>query len=94
MPEISGYEMHDPAGHESSNIRYGIRGKTDLTNWMKAINIDETRGQVGAFDLQIMKKRQLRLGAVDEILLSLYVRGLTSPEISTFFAKIYGDRVI
>ncbi len=37
--------------------------------------------------------RQRRLGEVDEIVLSLYARGLTTGEISAHFEQIYGASV-
>jgi len=40
-----------------------------------------------------VKKRQRRLGGVDEIVLSLYAKGLTTGEISAHFAEIYGASV-
>ena len=40
-----------------------------------------------------MKKRQRRLTGVDEIVLSLYAKGLTTGEISAHFAEIYGASV-
>src|SRR5206468_5623263 len=39
------------------------------------------------------KKRQRRLNGVDEIVLSLYAKGLTTGEISAHFAEIYGASV-
>jgi putative transposase len=40
-----------------------------------------------------VKKRQRRLSDVDEIVLSLYAKGLTTGEISAHFAEIYGASV-
>ena len=40
-----------------------------------------------------MKKRQRRLTGVDEIVLSLTARGLTTGEISAHFAEVYGASV-
>ena len=40
-----------------------------------------------------MKKRQRRLNGVEEIVLSLYAKGLTTGEISAHFAEIYGASV-
>ena len=40
-----------------------------------------------------MKKRQRRLNDVDEIVLSLYAKGLTTGEISAHFAEIYGASI-
>lgn len=41
----------------------------------------------------IIKKHQRRLGQVDEIILSLTARGLTTGEISAHFQEIYGASV-
>ena len=43
-----------------------------------------------SFDPQIVKKRKRRLTGVDEIVLSLTARGLTTGEISAHFAEVYG----
>ena len=40
-----------------------------------------------------MRKRQRRLTDVDEIVLSLYAKGLTTGEISAHFAEIYGASI-
>ena len=40
-----------------------------------------------------MKKRQRRLLDVDEVVLSLYAKGLTTGEISAHFADIYGASI-
>ena len=58
-----------------------------------ARTIDVPRDRAGTFEPQIVKKRQRRLGEVDEIVLSLYAKGLTTGEISAHFAEIYGASV-
>jgi len=40
-----------------------------------------------------VKKRQRRLLDVDEVVLSLYAKGLTTGEISAHFADIYGASI-
>jgi putative transposase len=57
------------------------------------VQIAVPRDRAGTFDPQIVKKRQRRLGGVDEVVLSLYARGLTTGEISAHFAEIYGASV-
>jgi putative transposase len=47
----------------------------------------------GTFEPVIVKKRQPRLSEVDEIVLLLYARGLTTGKISAHFAQIYGASV-
>ena len=93
MTEHLGYEKHDPAGRDSGNIRNGTRAKTVLTESSGHVELDVPRDRAGTFEPQIVKKRQRRLTGVDEIVLSLYAKGLTTGEISAHFAEIYGASV-
>lgn len=47
----------------------------------------------GTFEPVIVKKRQRRLSDVDEVVLSLYAKGLTTGEISAHFAEVYDASV-
>ena len=93
MTEHLGYEKHDPAGAGTGNIRNGTRGKTVLTESTGHVEIEVPRDRAGTFEPQIVKKRQRRLNGVDEVVLSLYAKGLTTGEISAHFAEIYGASV-
>jgi transposase-like protein len=93
MTDHLGYEKHDPAGVGAENIRNGTRSKTVISGNSGPVDIDVPRDRAGTFDPQIVKKRQRRLGEVDEIVLSLYAKGLTTGEISAHFAEIYGASV-
>ena len=93
MTEHLGYEKHDPAGAGTGNIRNGTRSKTVLTENTGQVEIDVPRDRAGTFEPQIVKKRQRRLNGVDEVVLSLYAKGLTTGEISSHFAEIYGASV-
>ena len=93
MTEHLGYEKHDPAGTGSGNIRNGTRAKTVLTEHAGPVDIDVPRDRAGTFEPQIVRKRQRRLSGVDEVVLSLYAKGLTTGEISAHFAEIYGASV-
>src|SRR4051794_10786469 len=93
MTEHLGYEKHDPAGAGTGNIRNGTRSKTVLTENTGQVEIEVPRDRAGTFEPQIVRKRQRRLNGVDEIVLSLYAKGLTTGEISAHFAEIYGASV-
>ena len=93
MTEHLGYEKHDPAGAGSGNIRNGTRVKSVLTEATGQVDIEVPRDRASTFEPQIVKKRQRRLSGVDEIVLSLYAKGLTTGEISAHFAEIYGASV-
>src|ERR1700744_915966 len=93
MTEHLGYEKHDPAGAGTGNIRNGARSKTVLTEHSGPVEIDVPRDRADTFEPQIVRKRQRRLNGVDEVVLSLYAKGLTTGEISAHFAEIYGASV-
>src|SRR6185437_2128751 len=93
MTEHLGYEKHDPAGAGTGNVRNGTRAKTVLTEASGHVEGEVPRDRAGTFEPQIVRKRQRRLNGVDEIVLSLYAKGLTSGEISAHFAEIYGPSV-
>jgi putative transposase len=88
-----GYEKHDPPGAGTGNIRNGTRAKTVLTEAIGQVEIEVPRDRAGSFEPQIVRKRQRRLTGVDEMVLSLYAKGLTTGEISAHFAEIYGASV-
>ena len=94
MSEHLGHEKHlAPQERDSTNIRNGTRAKTVLTEATGHVEIDVPRDRDGTFEPQIVKKRQRRLSGVEEIVLSLYAKGLTTGEISAHFAEIYGASV-
>jgi len=93
ITEHLGHEKHGQASGETGNVRNGTRAKTVLTEATGQVQIDVPRDRAGTFEPQIVKKRQRRLTCVDEIVLSLYAKGLTTGEISAHFAEIYGASV-
>jgi putative transposase len=92
MVEHLGYEKHDPDGRNSGNSRNGTRSKTVLTE-IGPVEIEVPRDTESTFEPQIVKKRQRRLTGVDEIVLSLTARGLTTGEIAAHFQEVYGARI-
>ncbi|HEY7274301.1 MAG TPA: IS256 family transposase [Actinoplanes sp.] len=77
------------AGRESTNVRNGSRSKTVVSDAAGEVRIDVPRDRAGTFEPRIVRKRQRLLTEVDEIVLSLYAKGLTTGEISAHFAEIY-----
>jgi len=93
LTEHLGHDKHGPAGNESGNVRNGTRPKTVLTEGSGQVAIDVPRDRDSTFEPQIVKKRQRRLTGIDQIVLSLYAKGLTTGEISAHFHEIYGASV-
>jgi len=81
------------ADRESTNVRNGTRSKTIISDAADEVEINLPRDRESSFEPQIVKKRQRRLTDVDEIVLSLYAKGMTIGKISARFAEIYGASV-
>jgi transposase-like protein len=92
MSEHLGYDKHDAAGRNRGNSRNGIRSKTVLTE-IGPVQIDVPRDRDGTFEPAIVRKRQRRLDGIDQIVLSLTARGLTTGEIAAHFEEVYGAKV-
>lgn len=95
-------EMTEHLGHEpnrtdtereSVNIRNGTRTKTVISDAVGEVEIAVPRDREGTFEPQIVRKRQRRLNSVDEVVLSLYAKGMTTGEISAHFSEMYGASV-
>ncbi|ALL85866.1 transposase (plasmid) [Pseudonocardia sp. EC080619-01] len=94
MTEHLGHDKNRAApGRESTNVRNGSRSKTVLSDAAGDVEIDVPRDRASTFEPQIVKKRQRRLTDVDEVVLSLYAKGMTTGEISAHFADFYGAAV-
>src|SRR3954452_22831755 len=83
-----GYDKHDPAGRTGGNSRNGTRVKTVLTE-VGPVEIEVPRDRDGSFDPQMVRKRQRRLDGINQLVLSLTARGLTTGEIAAHFAEVY-----
>ena len=93
MSEHLGYDRHDPAGREKgSNSRNGTRAKTVLTD-VGPVEIDVPRDRDGSFEPKIVRKRQRRLSGVDEMVILLVAKGLTTGEVAAHMAEVYGADV-
>jgi transposase-like protein len=81
-----------PEGRNRGNSRNGSRSKTVPTE-VGEVEIEVPRDRDGSFEPQIVKKRQRRLSGVDELVISLAAKGLTTGEIAAHFADVYWAEV-
>ena len=87
-----GSGKHERAGRVSGNARNGRRAKTVLTE-AGPVELDVPRDRDGSFTPQIVRKRQRRLSGVDDLVISLTAKGLTTGEVSAHLAEVYGAAV-
>jgi putative transposase len=92
LTEHVGYEPHDRAGHHSGNSRNGTRTKTVVTD-IGPVEVDVPRDRNGTFEPQIVRKRQRRLTGVDDLVVSLVAKGLTTGEVQAHLGEVYGAEV-
>ena len=92
MSEHLGYDKHEPAGRNGDNSRNGTRSKT-VTTEVGPVELEVPRDRDGSFVPKTIRKRQRRLHGVDEMVLSLAAKGLTTGEISAHLADVYGAEV-
>src|SRR4051794_10821924 len=92
MTEHLGYDKHDAAGRGSGNSRNGTRSKTVFTE-IGRVELDVPRDTNSTVDPVLVRKRQRRLTGIDEIVLSLTAKGLTTGEIAAHCDDVYGATV-
>ena len=92
MDDHLGYVKGDPAGNGTGNSRNGSYGKT-ITTTSGPVRLSVPRDRTSAFEPQIVAKGQRRVGQVDDMILSLYARGMTTRDIHAHLAEIYGVEV-
>jgi transposase-like protein len=87
-----GYEAGDPAGRNGGNSRNGTRAKTVHTE-VGPVELDVPRDRASSFEPKIVRKRQRRLTGVEDLVVSLTAKGLTTGEVQAHLAEIYGAQV-
>ena len=89
MTHELGYERGDPAGVGSGNSRNGTSQKT-ISTPNGPVTIEVPRDRNGSFEPKIVPKHARRLGQIDEMILSLYARGMTTRDIEAHLREVYG----
>lgn len=87
-----GYPQHDPAGRNGENSRNGRRGKTVLTE-VGPVEIAVPRDRDGTFEPKLVRKHQRRLSGIEDLVISLSAKGLTTGEIAAHLGEVYGAEV-
>jgi len=85
-----GYSKHEPSSSENS--RNGSTRKT-LRTEDGQFEIDTPRDRNGSFEPQLVKKQQTRFTSMDDKILSLYAKGMSTREIVETFREMYGADV-
>lgn len=84
-----GYDSGDPAGRGTGNSRNGKTTKT-VSTMNGPVSIEVPRDRNGSFEPAIVPKRARRIGNIDDMILSLYSRGMSTRDIQAHLGEVYG----
>jgi len=89
LTEHLGYERYSPDGKNSGNSRNGKTHKT-LKNDNGQIELTVPRDRNGEFDPVIVKKYEKTIGPIEDKIISMYAKGMTTRDIQTHVTELYG----
>ena len=92
LTEQLGYEKHSPIGKNTGNSRNGKTKKT-LKNDNGEIELSVPRDRNGEFDPVVVKKYDRTLGPIENKIISMYAKGITTRDIQSHIEEIYGLQV-
>jgi len=92
MTSHLGYDKHDPTGRDRGNSRNGVRAKTVITE-VGPVQIEVPRDRDASFEPVTVPKRVRRLRGVDEMVISLVARGMSTGDVQAHLAEVYGTNV-
>lgn len=92
MEDHLGYAENDRSSKRTKNSRNGYSKKTLKTSGGQ-VEVDVPRDRDGDFEPQIIKKHQTRSNDLEQKIISMYAKGMTTRDISSHLADLYGTEV-
>lgn len=90
LDEELGYTKYDYRNKSTENSRNGYSPKTLKTSFGD-VDIKVPRDRAGEFEPQLVKKQQNTLtGDIEEKIISMYAKGMTTGDIESHIQEIYG----
>jgi putative transposase len=87
-----GYNKHSLEGNNTGNSRNGSTPKTVKTGTSE-LTLSIPRDRNGEFEPQLVKTHQRRFTGFDDLVLSLYGKGMTVRDIQAHLEETYGSEV-
>lgn len=89
MDEHLGYSKYNYQNKETTDSRNGYSKKT-VTSSMGPITLDIPRDREGTFEPQAVKKNETDVSTIEDQVLSMYAKGMTTRDISDHLKSVYG----
>jgi len=90
MKEHLGHDRH--GGSVEGNVRNG-KTRKQVQSTVGPLMIDTPRDRASRFEPQLVKKRQVRLAGMEDKILTLYAKGLTTRDIESALVDLYGVEI-
>lgn len=89
MDQKLGYSKYDYQNKDTDDSRNGYSKKKVISS-VGEIDLDIPRDRKGEFAPQIVKKNQTDISNIEDQVLSMYAKGMTTRDISTHLKSVYG----
>lgn len=89
MDQNLGYEKHDDQNKQTDNRRNGHSKKTVRSEYGEVM-LDIPRDREGEFEPLIVKKHQKNVTGIEDQILALYAKGVSTRDIQDHLQRLYG----
>lgn len=89
MDQKLGYSKYDYQHKDTDDSRNGYSKKTVVSS-LGEIDLDIPRDRKGEFEPQIVRKNQTDISNIEDQVLSMYAKGMTTRDISSHLHDVYG----
>lgn len=90
LDEHLGYAKHSREGYNTGNSRNGSYPKTITSENVGEVVLNIPRDRNGEFEPQIIPKGQTISGKIEEAILGMYSRGMTTSDVRKQVLEVYG----
>lgn len=87
--EMQAHLGHERHGRSNGNVRNG-KSRKRVQSAAGDLQIETPRDRDGTFEPQLVQKRQVRLAGMEEKILALYAKGMTTRDIESALVDLYG----
>lgn len=85
-----GYAKHDTKNKRTSNSRNGKSPAKTVTTELGDIEVRTPRDREGSFEPQIVKKHQTDVSGLENQIISMYAKGMSTRDIQAHYNQLYG----
>ena len=91
-----GYQKHQPicsSGERRDNHRNGYYSRDFLSSLGKMSELKIPRDRVGDFFPQLMNILESRSSVVEDLIVGMYAKGMSTRDITSIVSEVYGDKI-